>query len=111
MKNFLLIIGMIITLLVSSMGNAYGQATKPVWIDVRTQAEYDAGHLASAILIPYDVISKKITGVIKNKNQLINLYCRSGRRSEIALKTLEQLGYNNVQNLGAYEELKKAGFP
>lgn len=111
MKNFLLIIGMMVTLLVSSVGNVYGQATKPIWIDVRTQAEYDAGHLSNAVLIPYDAISTKITSVIKDKNQLINLYCRSGRRAEIALKTLEQLGYSNVQNLGSYEELKKAGFP
>lgn len=87
---------------------AHGQI-KPIWIDVRTQAEYDQGHLAEAVLIPYDKISSQIATVANNKNQPINLYCRSGRRAEIALHTLEQLGYTNIQNLGSYDYLIKAG--
>ncbi len=80
-----------------------------MWIDVRTQAEFDAGHVSKAVLVPYNQISDKIQSVAPNKKQLINLYCRSGRRAEIALRTLEQLGYTNVQNLGGFELLKAQG--
>lgn len=81
-------------------------AADVVWIDVRTKAEYDQGHVSGALLIPYDQISSKISKLVRDKNQAINLYSDSGRRSEIALKTLEQLGYRNVQNLGAYALVK-----
>lgn len=80
---------------------------KPVWIDVRTEQEWNAGHLSNAVLIPYDEITMKIQTVVKNKRQPINLYCRSGRRAEIALKALEQMGYTNIQNRGRYEQLRK----
>lgn len=88
---------------------AVAQSNEPVWIDVRTPAEFNAGHIESAILIPYNEISAKIQSVVPNKKQRINLYCRSGRRAEIALMTLEQLGYTNVQNMGSFEELKAQG--
>ncbi len=78
---------------------------KVVWIDVRTEAEWNQGHLKNAILIPYDKITRKIHTVVKNKRQPVNLYCRSGRRAEIARKALEQMGYINVQNRGSYEQL------
>ncbi len=80
-----------------------------VWIDVRTQAEWDEGHLKNAILIPYTEIAQKIGEHVKNKRQIINLYCRSGHRAEIALKTLEKLGYLNVQNRGGLMELRLDG--
>lgn len=105
MKKILLSLLMLISLTASGLTLAYGQMN-PVWVDVRTQAEFDAGHLEGAALIPYDVISSKISAVVEDKNQPINLYCRSGRRAEIALRTLERLGYTNVQNLGSYEVLK-----
>lgn len=94
----------------SLMGSiAVAQSAEPIWIDVRTQAEFDTGHISNALLIPYNEISAKIQSAVPNKNQPINLYCRSGRRAEIALMTLEQLGYTNVQNLGGFEELKAKG--
>ncbi len=80
---------------------------KTIWIDVRTEEEWNKGHLENAVLIPYDVITKKIGEFVKNKRQPINLYCRSGRRAEIARKALEQMGYFNVQNRGNYEQLRQ----
>ena len=52
-----------------------------VVIDVRTQGEYNQGHLKDAVLIPYDVIKGRINEYVKDKNQKIVVYCRSGRRS------------------------------
>lgn len=79
---------------------------KSIVIDVRTDAEFQAGHLKSAINIPYDVIQQKIGGYVKKKDESIILYCRSGRRSGIALGTLKGMGYTNVINAGSYSTLK-----
>lgn len=78
-----------------------------LWIDVRTAEEYRAGHLEGAVHIPFDEIEQKITAISADKTQDIQLYCRSGRRSGIALETLRSMGYNNVTNAGAYEQLKQ----
>ena len=71
-----------------------------VLLDVRTQEEFDAGHIASAILLPYDEINVKATTVLPDKEKEIVLYCRSGRRSAIAKKALVELGYKDVEDFG-----------
>jgi len=75
-------------------------------IDVRTVQEYKEGHLKNAINIPHAEIKNKINEYVKDKDQKIILYCRSGRRSGIAEKTLKEMGYTNAINAGAYEKLK-----
>ncbi len=80
---------------------------KPIIIDVRTEAEWNAGHIEGAILIPYDVISEKIGTVTRDKSKRIYVYCRTGRRSGIAKKALEKLGYKDVVNLGSLEDAAK----
>ena len=75
-------------------------------IDVRTEQEYKKGHLKNALLLPYDTIRDTIAAHVPEKDAKIILYCRSGRRSGIAKKTLEAMGYKNVINAGAYEKLK-----
>ena len=68
--------------------------------DVRTQEEFDAGHIAGAILLPYDDINVKAATVLPNKEKEIVLYCRRGRRSAIAKKDLVALGYKDVKDFG-----------
>ena len=69
-------------------------------LDTRTQEEYDTGHIPGAILIPYDEVLEKAEGILTDKDQLILVYCRSGRRSKIAAEALVQLGYTNVKEFG-----------
>lgn len=69
-------------------------------LDVRDQDEYDEGHISGALLIPYTEISKKAETMLKDKEQLIMVYCRSGRRSAIAAAALADMGYNNVKDFG-----------
>ena len=69
-------------------------------LDTRTQEEYDQGHIPGAILIPYDEILEKAEGILTDKNQLILVYCRSGRRSKIAAEDLVKLGYTNIREFG-----------
>lgn len=76
-------------------------------IDVRTEQEYKAGHLRNSINIPYLEIKDTIEKYVHDKNQELILYCRTGRRSGIAKKTLNDMGYINVINAGSYEKLKR----
>ena len=69
-------------------------------LDTRTQEEYDEGHIPGAILIPYDEIAEKADAMLTDRNQLLLVYCRSGRRSKIAAQTLVELGYTNIREFG-----------
>ncbi len=72
-----------------------------VLVDVRTQDEYDAGHIDGAILVPLDELDSLIDEKIESKDQKIILYCRSGRRSSIAAELLVDRGYTAIYDLGA----------
>lgn len=71
-----------------------------VIIDARTQSEYDEGHIEGAILIPEYEISERAEAEFPDKDQLILVYCRTGRRSKIAAQALADLGYTNVKEFG-----------
>lgn len=71
-----------------------------VLLDVRTQEEYDSGHIEGAILIPDYEIGAKAESVLTDKDDLILVYCRSGRRSKNAASELAALGYTNVKEFG-----------
>ena len=69
-------------------------------LDVRTQEEYDQGHIPGAIVISHEEIAEKAEQVLTDKDQLILVYCRSGRRSKIAAEALVELGYTNIKEFG-----------
>ena len=69
-------------------------------LDVRTREEYDQGHIPGAIVISHEEITEKAEGVLTDKEQLILVYCRSGRRSKIAAEALVELGYTNIKEFG-----------
>ena len=69
-------------------------------IDARTEEEFSEGHIENAILIPEYEIAEKAEQEIPDKNALILVYCRSGRRSKIASEELVKLGYTNVKEFG-----------
>ena len=71
-----------------------------VIIDARTEEEFSEGHIEGAILIPEYEITECAERVIPEKDTLILVYCRSGRRSKIASDALVQLGYTNVKEFG-----------
>ena len=82
-----------------------------VIIDARTQEEFDGGHIPGAVLIPEYEIADRAEKELPDKNQLILVYCRSGRRSKIASQALVDLGYTNVKEFGGiidweYETVK-----
>ena len=82
-----------------------------VIIDARTEEEFAEGHIQNAILIPEYEIARRAEKELPDKEQLILVYCRSGRRSKIASEELVKLGYTNVKEFGGiidwpYETVK-----
>ena len=73
-------------------------------LDVRTQEEYDEGHIPGAVLISHEEIAEKAEDVLTDKDQLILVYCRSGRRSKIAAEALVELGYTNIKEFGGISD-------
>ena len=71
-----------------------------VILDVRTQEEYDQGHIPGAILIPNTEIEARAEQELPDKDQLILVYCRSGRRSKLAADILVSLGYTDIREFG-----------
>ena len=69
-------------------------------LDVRTEEEFAEGHIKGAILIPEYEIADRAEKELKDKDALILVYCRSGRRSKIASEELVKLGYTNVKEFG-----------
>ncbi len=82
-----------------------------VIIDARTEEEFAQGHIEGAIMIPEYEISERAEKELPDKNALILVYCRSGRRSKIASEELVKLGYTRVKEFGGiidwpYETVK-----
>ena len=71
-----------------------------VILDTRTEEEYKTGHIPGAIVISHEQIKEKAEQVLTDKDQLILVYCRSGRRSKLAAQDLVDLGYTNVKEFG-----------
>lgn len=69
-------------------------------LDVRTQAEYQSGHIPGAICIPNETILHDDIPELPDKDQLILVYCRSGNRSKQASAKLAALGYTGVVEFG-----------
>ena len=100
------------------MNNTYEQITQEeakrimdtqndyVLLDTRTDEEFAEGHIEGAIMIPEYEIADKAEGVIPDKDTLILVYCRSGRRSKIASMLLVELGYTNVKEFGGIIDWK-----
>ena len=77
---------------------------KPIVVDVRSLEEYNEGHIPNAISIPLETIENEAETKLKNKDDLILVYCRSGRRSREAALRLIEKGYTNVIDFGGIQD-------
>lgn len=108
------LIGLLVVLLFSIPALAeHGDPSapgQPLIIDVRTADEYRAGHVQTAINIPYDEIAGRIAALAPDHDARIVLYCRSGRRSDIAEQALRQMGYRQIENKGGLNDMLQNGY-
>ncbi len=76
------------------------QESALIIVDVRTPEEFAEGYIPGAVNIPDTEIEAAAEDVLLDKAAMIVVYCRSGRRSAVSAKTLSELGYTNVYDLG-----------
>jgi len=82
------------------------QETGYIILDVRRPDEFAAGHIPNAINVPNESIGTDEIPELPNKDQLIMVYCRSGRRSKEASDKLVKLGYTNIVEFGGILDWK-----
>ena len=74
-------------------------ADEVVLLDVRTPKEYSEGYIPGAINIPHDELEARIAELDGARGKEIVVYCRSGRRADIALDLLQKAGFEKVYHL------------
>ena len=82
------------------------QETGYIILDVRRPDEFAAGHIPNAINVPNETIGADEIAKLPDKDQLIMVYCRSGRRSKEAAEKLVKLGYTNIVEFGGILDWK-----
>jgi phage shock protein E len=70
-----------------------------VVLDVRTPAEFAAGHVPGALNIPHDVLASRVAELAASRDKQVVLYCRSGRRSLLAADVLTKAGFTRLGHL------------
>ena len=109
-KTIVVILMVLVGVLVGCLGPKGGKIKLPdnaVLLDVRQADEFNAGHIDGAVLVPHDTIAEKIGAVVPDKNTPVYVYCRSGRRSAIAVEAMKKLGYTDLTDLGGMDEAEK----
>ena len=94
-------------LIVLVMVVGFSEKAYSVMIDVRTDEEWNAGHIEGAIHIPLSEIERDIENYKISKDEEILLYCRSGNRSGRAKVILDELGYTNTTNIGGIKSVSE----
>jgi rhodanese-related sulfurtransferase len=75
-----------------------------ILLDVRTEEEFTERHIPGAVLLPDYEVAEKAAEVLPDKNALILVYCRTGRRSANAANELIEMGYTNVYDFGGIND-------
>ena len=86
--------------------NMMAEESGYIILDVRRPDEFAAGHIPGAINVANESIGTAEIPELPDKNQLIMVYCRSGRRSKEASEKLVKLGYTNIVEFGGILDWK-----
>lgn len=110
-----LLLGLLIVLIISACSRDKTIKASQAWskvrsgallVDVRTPAEFSAGHLEEAVNIPLSEIENRLEEFGSDIEREVVLYCRSGRRSGLAVNLLKKNGFKNIYNAGGYQSLR-----
>jgi len=88
------------------------ETVDPLILDVRTEREFAAGHLAGAVLVPIQELQDRLGELAAHKERPLLVYCASGNRSTVASKLLIEAGFERVANLRrGFAEWRRQGLP
>lgn len=76
------------------------------WIDVRIPAEFTTEHIDGAVNLPLSQLVTSIADVVKNRDDVVHLYCNSGNQSHRASILLKRYGYTNLIDEGGIQNAK-----
>lgn len=82
-----------------------------LYLDVRTPEEFRTGHVEGAVLLPYDQMSQRWQELAEWQDRPVVVYCRSGRRSGIAIDVLRANGFSRLTNGINVEQMAARGLP
>jgi molybdopterin/thiamine biosynthesis adenylyltransferase/rhodanese-related sulfurtransferase len=83
----------------------------PLFLDIRPPDEWQEGHIPGALLAPRNNLESRIEALVPDKSRELVVYCGSGSRSAFAVRTLQELGYEDVTNLaGGFADWKRNGY-
>src|SRR5206468_2620001 len=68
-------------------------------VDVRETGEIASGLLPGAKHVPRGFLETRIEGAVPDHSQRVIVYCAGGTRSALAARTLNELGYENVESM------------
>lgn len=93
-----------ITITLRSAGRILNHIQQGIhFIDVRTAAEYEEGHVGGSLNLPLDELERRIEEEVPDKNDVVILYCRSGNRSAQAASLLSKMGYSVLLDAGGIQ--------
>lgn len=103
-----ILVGVLVNNYFSAIDKTAVTAKQVVYMDVRTDEEWEAGHVNDALHFDLNKIEQgQVPDVPKDAE--IKIYCRSGRRAETAKSLLIEMGFKNVENIGGYETIREKG--
>jgi phage shock protein E len=88
---------------------AEAAAQQPIYLDVRTPEEFAAGHVAGTLHIPLDQLERRWAELAEYRDRPVVVYCRTGRRSGLAIDMLATKGFTRLENGGGVTQMARRG--
>ncbi|MGH0033086.1 MAG: rhodanese-like domain-containing protein [Myxococcota bacterium] len=97
------------TITPDALAERIAEGDAPLVLDVRSQSEYESGHIPGAVWIPHDELASRLSELPADKDTEIVVHCQSGRRAGMAETVLGDAGYTHVVDLEGHWEVWSAG--
>ena len=89
------------------IGSVAAAAGEPVYLDVRTKAEWDEKHIEKSNLLDFNGANFREQISKLDKNFSYKIFCRSGNRASKAIDVMKEMGFKDVKNIGSVEDAIK----
>ncbi|MAK90300.1 MAG: sulfurtransferase [Oceanospirillaceae bacterium] len=95
----------------TSQATRMANSEDAVFVDIRDSKDFNAGHIANAVNIPFSALASRMNELDKYKDKPLILVCKSGQTVNMAGKTLREKGFNAVRMSGGMMEWSNQNLP